>query len=405
VSHTTLDDPRSAGLLPLESHEFRIDPYPFYARLRREARTYETPIGMAISRHEDAYHVLTSREYVKLGEVPAWAKGSPQTARFLSLDMAFQSREEHQRIRRAVNRHFTPKAITYLRQRMEEIISADLETIVGERTFEVVADFACRFPVTVAAETLGIPKADHEQLYRACRGTGSFTEPAPTAEVIATMEKAFEVMLCYCADLVADRRAHPRENDLLTVLVNAESAEKQLSDDELAALACALFIGGFQTTCGTVCNGIRGLAEFPDQLDMLRSRPELSTNATEEILRWDAVGQFKPRRALAEVTLAGEKFSAGTPFLVIIGAANRDPDRHAKPDELRLERVHDQRSHFTFGGGPYYCLGHALARMELEIVWRLFPAHFERLEVTDIEYETGPSIRAPLRMEVSAVPV
>jgi cytochrome P450 len=214
------------------------------------------------------------------------------------------------------------------------------------------------------------------------------------------MDRAFEVMMSYGADLVEDRRAHPRESDLLTVLVNAE-----LSDDELAALVCALFIGGFQTTCGTVCNGIRGLAEFPGQLDLLRSRPELSTTASEEILRWDAIAQSKPRRALEDVSLAGEQFPAGTRFLVIIGSANRDPDRHVKPDELQLEREHDQRSHFTFGAGVYHCLGHALARMELEIVWRLFPPHFKRLEVTDIEYETGPSIREPRRMKVTASPI
>jgi cytochrome P450 len=401
----TVDVKLDADLLPLESHEFRIDPYPFYARLRREARTYPTPIGTAISRYEDVHQVLTSREYVKLGEVPAWAKDSPQTSRFLSNDMAFQSREEHQRIRRAVNKHFTPKAIAYLRQRMEEIISADLDAIVGERTFEVVADFACRFPVTVAAETLGIPKADHEPLYRACEGMGAFIEPAPTAESVAAMERAFEVMMSYCAELVSDRRTRPRENDLLTRLVNAESPEKQLSDEELTALAAALFIGGFHTTRGTVCNGIRGLAEFPDQLELLRSRPELSANAAEEIFRWDAIIQFEPRRALEDVTLAGEAFPAGTPFLVIVGAANRDPDRHARPDDLELEREHDQRSHFTFGGGPYYCLGAALARMELEIVWRLFAPRFKRIEVTEIEYETGPSIRAPLMMRVNAEPV
>jgi cytochrome P450 len=401
----TLDVRRDADLLPLESHEFRIDPYPFYARLRREAPAYVTPIGVAISRYSDVHRVLTSREYVKLGEVPVWAKDSPHTSRFLSLDMAFQSHEEHQRIRRAVNRHFTPNAIAYLRQRMEEIISADLEAIVGERTFDAVADFACRFPVTVAAETLGIPKADHEPLYRACQGTGSFTESAPTRGSILAMERALEVMMSYAADLVADRRDRPRESDLLTALVNADPPEKQLSDDELAALVCALFIGGFQTTCGTVSNGIRGLAEFPDQLDLLRSRPELSANATEEILRWDAITQFKPRRALEDVTLAGQTFPAGTPFVVILGAANRDPDRHARPDDLELERGHDQRSHFTFGGGPYYCLGAALARMELEIVWRLFAPRFKRIEVTELQWETGPSFRAPLTMKVNATPV
>jgi hypothetical protein len=391
-----------ADLLPFRAPEYLRDPFPFYTRLRMEAPAYPTSIGpIAVSRYADVHNVLTERKFVKAGEVPAWAVDSPTTAKFLSLDMAFQTRDEHQRIRRAVNHHFTPKALAGLKARMEEIIVEDLDAITGESTFDVVEDFVSRFPVTVAGDMLGIDPTDRGRLYEACKRMGSFIEAAPSEADITSMERGFGTMMAFSYDLIDDRRRNPRPDDLLSKLVAAETPEKQLSDDELAALVTALFLGGFETTKGSVSNGIRALTEFPEEHRKLTERPELSVNATEEILRWDPVLHLEPRKALEPVTVAGEEFDAGTQFLVLIGSANRDEARHEAPEAFRVERQHDQRSHFTFGGGPYFCLGAAFSRMEMEIVFRLLPQRFKRLELVDIEFGNRPALRSPERMIVA----
>jgi cytochrome P450 len=398
---TTIDEERD--LFPLNSRAFLEDPYPFYARLRHEAPVYKSSIGVfTVARHADVHALLTSPQFVKSGNVPPWAVDSPSTARFLSLDMAFQSREEHQRIRRAVNAHFTRGALARLTDRMEEIIRADLERIAGESSFDVVEDFGSRFPVTVAGELVGIDPHDQETLYAACERMGSFIEPAPSEADIVAMERGFATMMTYAVELVVERRLHSREDDLLSLLVSADlPEEKRLSDDELAALVTALFLGGFETTRGTVTNGIRALAQFPDQHRLLRERPDLASNATEEILRWDASLQLEPRKALETVTIADRSFEPETQFLAIIGSANRDETHHEEPDAFIIERPHDQRSHFAFGGGAYYCLGAAFARMEVEIVFRLLPACFKRIELVEIDFGTRPALRSPERMLVA----
>jgi len=167
--------------------------------------------------------------------------------------------------------------------------------------------------------------------------------------------------LRYIRKLVALRKAEPRD-DLVSALVQAREADDQLSEDELLSMIFLLLVAGHETTVNLIGNGVLALLRNPDQLALLRSRPELLTAALEELLRWDSPVQLTARVVGEECELGGRTLRPGELLLTLLGAANRDPAQFPEPDRLDLTREPSQ--HFSFGRGIHFCLGAPLARLE-----------------------------------------
>jgi cytochrome P450 len=166
---------------------------------------------------------------------------------------------------------------------------------------------------------------------------------------------------------VAERRVHPRD-DLLSTLARAEEAGDRLSEDELYANAVLLLVAGNETTTNLIGNGTLALLRHPDQLARLTADPSLIPTAAEELLRYDSPVQFTVRLLTDEIAVGGKPLRSGQMVLLLLGAANRDPDHFADPDRLDVSRADNK--HLAFGLGTHFCLGAQLARLEARVAFQ-----------------------------------
>ena len=178
--------------------------------------------------------------------------------------------------------------------------------------------------------------------------------------------KAREAFGQYMQALADKRRDNPGD-DLLSGLVQVREAGDVLSETELLTTCILLLIAGHETTVNLIGNGALALLRHPEQLARLRAEPALAERAVEEFLRYDPPVQFTARVALQDTAVGGFDAPAGSAAILLFGAANRDPEVCADPDELDIAR--EPSRHLAFGHGPHFCLGAPLARLEGRIVF------------------------------------
>jgi cytochrome P450 PksS len=176
------------------------------------------------------------------------------------------------------------------------------------------------------------------------------------------------MFLRYLRRLIDNRREAPQD-DLITALIQAEEGGDALSEDELLAMVFLLLVAGYETTVNLIASGTVALLENPDQMDWLRSEPEIVKSAVEELLRFTSPVDIATERYAAEdMSLGGVDISRGEQVLAVLGSANRDEAQFPEPDVLDLGR--DPNRHVAFGQGIHYCLGAPLARLEGQIAMR-----------------------------------
>ncbi|MGH9037158.1 MAG: cytochrome P450, partial [Acidimicrobiia bacterium] len=225
---------------------------------------------------------------------------------------------------------------------------------------------AYQLPVRVIGELLGVPPADQDRIAGWVHALNPVLEFLPMSdEVLARANEATGALAEYFGDLAAKRRNDPHD-DLFSAMVHAEEEGERLSEDELIANAILLYLAGHETTAGGTGLAVLALHRNPDQLARLRSDPGLIAHAARELIRYDTPGQATARVSTEPITFGDVEIPAGQGIVAWIGAANRDPEAFPEPDRLDLHRSFD-RDHLSLGGGAHYCLGHALARQELEV--------------------------------------
>ena len=206
-------------------------------------------------------------------------------------------------------------------------------------------------------------------------------------------------LAAYFQELIEERRAS-LSDDLLSALIRAEEAGDRLSPMELMSQAIGLLIAGFETTIGLIGNGVRQLIRHPAELAKLRAKPELITSAVEECLRFDGPIILTSRVLHADVEFGGKLLRADTKVWGMLGAANRDPAVFPDPDRFDVERT--PNAHLAFGGGPHYCLGAHLARVEAQVAIGELVRRFDGLALESDTVEWGPSLfRVPGRLPVT----
>lgn len=314
-------------------------------------------------------------------------KGEPLSDSFISMDAP-----DHTRLRRLVQRGFTPKSIAeheaLIRRTAEELIDA----FPTRGDVDLVDDFARPLPMRVITRLLGVPDSDlatfdrwGEHLVTALDRPRSRREATDVHHTLVDIDRTFRA-------LVAERRRRPGD-DLVSVL--AEQAEGDvLTDDELVGTLSLLLIAGFETTVNLIGTGTATLIANPDQLQLLAADPETHlANTVEEALRYESPVQFTLRRALAPIEIApGHVIPEGAEIVPVIAAANRDPQVFPDPDRFDITRPNARR-HLAFVTGPHACLGGALARLEARIAWETLLRRFpdvSRWRVTGAPVE-GPS--------------
>jgi cytochrome P450 len=214
-------------------------------------------------------------------------------------------------------------------------------------------------------------------------------DPMCTAAQITEAEAAMREWDVYIRELLAARRRTPGDA-LLDAMLAVEEDGTRLTEDEVAANATFLFLAGHETTTNLIGNGLYALLRAPDQLVRLRREPELVEHAIEELLRFDSPVQFAPRVALETIEIEGVTVERELPIMLALGSANHDPRRYDRPDELDIARA-DPRP-LSFGGGPHYCVGAALARLEAKHAFAALVTRTRTIELATDHVAWRPSL-------------
>jgi cytochrome P450 len=274
----------------------------------------------------------------------------------------FKHPPDRGRLRGLVSRAFSPTAIERRRPRVEAMVDELLAPAPERGAIDVIRDLAFPLPVRVIAEMLGVPQSDRDRFHHWTQSMNLSFEPAITPEQARRCHEAVAALDAYLRVLIRARRSRPRE-DILSVLIAAEVAGDRMTEDEIVGNTALLLSAGYETTMGLIGNGVLARLWFPGEIARLRQHPELVANAVEEFMRHESPVQFTARQPRLEVEIGGRTIPAGEHCLLIVAAANRDPERFPDPDRLDVgrENAGDQ---ISFGGGRHFCLGAPLARLE-----------------------------------------
>ncbi|MEU2675798.1 cytochrome P450 [Streptomyces sp. NPDC007107] len=344
--------------------DFSADPYPYYAKMRAEGPVHQVRtddferIWMVVG-YEEARAALADQRFSKDWRTTERfsASSNPINANMLEMDAP-----HHTRLRKLVAREFTARRIEALRPRVEQITGDLLDAMVPAGSADLVDAFAFPLPMTVICELLGVPDIDRDAFR--LLSNAIVTPVSPEKE-----NEAVHAMGAYLDTLVEDKRRAPGD-DLMSALIQAHDDDgDRLSTDELIGMAFLLLVAGHETTVNLIANGVRALLDHPDQLALLRARPELIDNAVEEMLRYDGpVGTATFRFSREPVTIGEVVIPEGEAVLVALGSGDRDPGRYPDPDTFDIRR--EAQGHLAFGHGIHFCLGAPLARMEGRIAIR-----------------------------------
>jgi cytochrome P450 len=371
--------------------EFIRNPYPHYDQLRRLDPVHITAHGMyLISRHADVSGVLRDKRFGKDFVERSTRRYGPKIMeepifRSMSHWMLQQDPPDHTRLRGLVVKAFTARRVEDMRPRIQEVVDQTLDRVIPQGKMDLIEDFAFRLPVTIICEMLGIPEEHRETFYAGTRDGGRILDPVPLSPAEIAQGNAANMMArMYFQQLFELRRKRPGD-DLTTQLVQAEEDGSKLTNEELTANIILLFGAGHETTVNLIGNGLLALHRNPDQLALLKARPDLITNAVEEFLRYDSSVQMTGRVTLEDIDELGtRKIPKGETMLCLLGSANRDPAVYPdSPDRLDITRPNVRP--LSFGGGIHFCLGAQLARIEAEIAISTLLRRLPDLRLDDAE--------------------
>jgi len=332
---------------------------------------------------------------------PDAGMGIPEVAgELLSKVLLFMDAPDHTRVRGLISKGFTPRSVERLRPRIGELTEELLAPLRAAGRFDVIDDFAFPLPVMVICDLLGVPSEDRELFRRFTRDMAVILDWDVTPQQLGVAAGGALNFTAYLVPLFEERRRSPKA-DLISALVAAEDAGDYLGTDELLFTVILLLVAGHETTMNLIGNGLLALLRNPDQLHLLRARPDLIPGAVEELLRYDSPVRLTVRTALEDALLDGESVRAGEQVIARLDAANHDTTVFASPDVLDITR--DAHRHLAFGGGAHYCLGAALARAEAQIALAALIAvpHLE-LAVDEPEWRPLATFHALQSLPVTA---
>ena len=347
----------------------RANPYPVYDRLRATDPVFRTPVEIwFVTSYEACAHLLRdprlTRRHEDSWEQRAIFQNSVGRVWFeeQSRWMLWLDPPDHTRLRGLVSKAFTPRYVSRMHDRVQQIVSSLVDDLREAGEADFISAFAFELPITIICDMLGIPTDDRVSFRDWTVALAQTLEPLPPEDVQNAADDATRKLTAYLHALIDERRHQPGD-DLLGALVTAEEEGHRLTEDEIVSTAGLLLGAGFETTTNLLGNGMLALLRNPAQWDLLKSDPSLAPAAVEELLRYDSPVQMAtPRVANTDIEIAGRTIAEGDVVVNIVAAGNRDPQRFDEPNSVDLRRPDPDP--LSFGGGPHFCLGAALARME-----------------------------------------
>jgi cytochrome P450 len=361
----------------LFTDEILQNPYPAYARLHEEGPLHYLDVDgkwalWSIVGHAECSsaakdpRLSAKRAQQMILSLPLSSQGEfSELARMFGLWLIFMDPPEHTRLRKLLNKGFSPAAIEGLRPQVEAIVDQMLKPLQRGSEVELMHEFANPLPVRIILEMLGIPQELRDTFVGWSQAIAVFRgSPDRTVEHARAAQAALIALTEFFRNAVAERRRH-KGNDLISLLIDIEEEGEVLTEEELYAQCIALLFAGHETTRNLIGNGMYTLLRHPQETEELRENPEIIRSAVEEILRYESPVQFTARVLKEDVEICGQQIRKGWSVLCMLGAANRDPKRFREPDQLDLKRLNNQ--HLAFSAGPHACIGGQLARLEGQI--------------------------------------
>ena len=382
---------------PLEK-AYRTDPYPQYRSLQSRDPIHRSRLaGWVLTRHEDVSAVTRDARFLTdERKLPGYEKRRAQMVKAGALReeaetpaMLRLDPPDHTRLRSLVSKAFTPRTVERLRPRVEAIVNELLDAVAPDGGMDVIKDLAYPLPVVVIAEMIGVPPEDRDKLKRWSDDV-ILALGAQTPDGLRRSQVAGDEMRAYLEGVAEERRREPKD-DLLSGLLAAEEAGDRLSMDEVFSTCMLLLIAGHETTTNLIGNGLAALLQHPQQMELLRSDPSLMENAVEELLRYDSPVQATARFVLEDTELHGHSFGAGQQVILLLGAANRDPEKFSDPDRLDITRDNSSH-HLSFSHGIHSCLGAPLARVEGQAVFRALGERFPEMRLATDRLKWGEGL-------------
>jgi cytochrome P450 len=382
----------------LVAERFRI-----YGRLRTEAPVLRLQDQVLVSRFADVAACLTNpklmngsggmRSSFEVAALDRVAGGRRERLVFIlnSRDrwMSQANGAYHATLRSLAHSSFTPASVQSLNERVVEVVAGLLDGVETESTIEVISSFAYQLPLVVVCELLDIPREDRVALHRWSVAIAAFQGGANLDSIEETYD-AIVALSDYLAGVFSERR-RSGSNDLLGRLLRAaDDPSIEFTEEDLSAFVGQLVFAGHETTTNFIANAVYELLRNREQWDRLREEPGLLPNAIEELLRFCSPSQFAARTATEELQIDGVTIEPWETVRVMLGSANRDPDRYDEPDRLDIDR--EDVRHLSLGLGPHFCLGASLLRLESAIALKALLERYPEMRLTPEPVEWQPSV-------------
>jgi cholest-4-en-3-one 26-monooxygenase len=344
-------------------------PHDVFTWLRREAPVYWHP-----QQDGSGFWVLTKYHDIAYAsqhpEIFSSARGTniedTEGAAGTELMMLNMDPPRHTKLRALVNMGFTPKMIRQMEEHVRDITRRIVDGVAARGECDFVTEVAAELPLQVIAELIGVPHEERHLVFNWSNQMVGFGDP----EYNTSMESALEAataMFAYADKLANERRAEPH-NDLVTALMDAEVDGEKLTPMEFNVFFLMLAVAGNETTRNLISGGMLALIEHPDEFARLRADRSLLPTAVEEMLRWVSPVMYFRRTLTRDAELRGKQLKAGEKATLWYISGNRDEE--VFPDAGRFDVARDPNPHIAFGGGgPHFCLGYSLARLEINLMF------------------------------------
>jgi cholest-4-en-3-one 26-monooxygenase len=346
-------------------------PYDWFAELRKRGVVWhdETagPGFWAVTRYHDCVtvnrdyeHFSSSRRATFIWDLPE-EELAQQQLMMLNMDPPL-----HTRYRRLVNKGFTPRMVAQLEQHIHETADEIIDAVIEKGSADFVTDLVAELPLIVIAELLGVPREDRHRVFDWSNQMVGNEDPEYQITADQATQAAME-LYAYAGELFAKKRLDPH-GDLMSVLTQVEVDGESLSDLDLELFFLLLSVAGNETTRNLMAGGMQAFFDHPDQWQRLLADRSLLGTAIEEMLRYVSPVMNFRRQATMDFELGGQQINEGDKVVFFHASANRDETVFDDPDRLDIAR--DPNPHVAFGGGgPHFCLGANLARLEIRVMF------------------------------------
>lgn len=374
----------SYGLFTSEAIQ---DPYPYYREMRERDPVHwsETAQAWYFTRYKDVFE-LQDRPDLSVDRIETIYSYLPSVnpGRFSDIVdhynrwLLYRDDAYHDRLKALFIRAMTPRAVERLRPMIQQRVDTLLDTLALQPAFDAYLDFAARIPTQVMLDLLGLPDSDEAMMRQWSDRCSNFLfQPvAPDKEAMAQEQRdILDAQQRYFMPVIEARRSKPGA-DMISAMVQADASGDRLSDLEILATCNMMATAGGGTSRSAIAIALWRLQQFPDELAKLTGNLDLIDLAAEEFLRFEAPTQRGIRTAREDFDVDGRKIRKGQILHIMIGAANRDPAQFDRPDSIDVAR--NPNRHVSLGHGVHYCLGAALARLELRVAVKGFLARFPR---------------------------